>query len=261
MPGREVQKTSTQGSRIRGVELARQAGVSVQAVRNYERAGLLPPVPRSPGGHREFDESHRRALAASRAMVAAHGWDDAVEIMAAVHRDDLPAAITHIDRIHAQLAAQREHVQQALSAVEIAVTRPDDPQSHTAATLDRLASAAPLRIGHLAHVLGLPTSTLRFWERVGLVRPTREPTTGYRIYDATAARDAHLVYLLRQGDFPMTIIRAALDEMHSARNGRPERVRAALQQREQQLNEQSLRRLRANATLTAYIDWRQQGRN
>lgn len=37
--------------------VARQAGVSPDAVRFYEREGLLPPPDRSPSGYRQFDES------------------------------------------------------------------------------------------------------------------------------------------------------------------------------------------------------------
>ncbi|MGH8793168.1 MAG: heavy metal-responsive transcriptional regulator [Stackebrandtia sp.] len=38
-------------------QLARRAGVSPDTVRYYERAGLLPPPPRSSGGYRRYDES------------------------------------------------------------------------------------------------------------------------------------------------------------------------------------------------------------
>lgn len=251
----EGQESSTCRSRvIRGVELARQAGISVQQVRNYEKAGLLPTVARSAGGHREFDDSHERALLTARALVRAYGWDGAVVIMTAVHRADLPAAVGYIDQAHGQLAAERERVQHALQAFEIVVTRPDHSEPQVATALDQLGPGSDLRIGQLAHLLGVRTSSLRFWERAGLIRPTREPVTGYRSYDRTAARDAQLVRLLRQGDFPMAMIRAALDEMHSAPDGRPERVGAELRRREQQLQQRSLRRLRANALLVAYLD-------
>jgi Cu(I)-responsive transcriptional regulator len=39
-------------------ELAERAGVSVQAVRYYERRALLPEPPRSPSGYRKYSESH-----------------------------------------------------------------------------------------------------------------------------------------------------------------------------------------------------------
>jgi DNA-binding transcriptional MerR regulator len=38
-------------------DIANQAGVSPDAVRYYEKGGLLPPAPRSPSGYREYDGS------------------------------------------------------------------------------------------------------------------------------------------------------------------------------------------------------------
>jgi len=42
---------------VRIGELARQAGISVQSVRFYERRGLLPTPPRSAGGYRQYKDS------------------------------------------------------------------------------------------------------------------------------------------------------------------------------------------------------------
>jgi DNA-binding transcriptional MerR regulator len=38
-------------------DIARRTGVSSDAVRFYEKEGLLPPAPRSPSGYREYDGS------------------------------------------------------------------------------------------------------------------------------------------------------------------------------------------------------------
>ena len=38
-------------------EVAQRAGVSPDAVRFYEKEGLLPPAPRSPAGYREYDDT------------------------------------------------------------------------------------------------------------------------------------------------------------------------------------------------------------
>ena len=43
-------------------ELAHQAGVSVQAVRFYERKKLLPEVLRRPSGYREYDQNQLKQL-------------------------------------------------------------------------------------------------------------------------------------------------------------------------------------------------------
>ena len=38
-------------------ELAERAGTTTKALRFYERAGLLPPPERTPGGYRDYDEA------------------------------------------------------------------------------------------------------------------------------------------------------------------------------------------------------------
>jgi DNA-binding transcriptional MerR regulator len=42
---------------LRVSDIADRAGVSPDAIRFYEREGLLPPAPRSPSGYREYDDS------------------------------------------------------------------------------------------------------------------------------------------------------------------------------------------------------------
>lgn len=42
--------------------LARNAGCNVETVRYYEKAGLMPEPPRTPGGHRLYSRSHLQRL-------------------------------------------------------------------------------------------------------------------------------------------------------------------------------------------------------
>jgi DNA-binding transcriptional MerR regulator len=42
--------------------LAASAGCAVDTIRYYERAGLLPRPPRSPGGHRQYTQADRKRL-------------------------------------------------------------------------------------------------------------------------------------------------------------------------------------------------------
>src|SRR5262249_38680346 len=42
--------------------LSAQTGVNIETIRFYEKAGLLPPPPRSPGGFRLYDRDHLRRL-------------------------------------------------------------------------------------------------------------------------------------------------------------------------------------------------------
>ena len=45
-------------------ETARRAGVNIETLRYYERRGLLPEPPRTPFGHRSYDEETVRFVRA-----------------------------------------------------------------------------------------------------------------------------------------------------------------------------------------------------
>lgn len=91
----------------RPADLARAHGISAQAVRNYERAGLLPSAQRTAHGYRVYSAVHAGALNAYLALVPAYGHAAARTIMWAVHRGDLDAAFQAIDAGHAQLIRDR----------------------------------------------------------------------------------------------------------------------------------------------------------
>jgi DNA-binding transcriptional MerR regulator len=82
---------------LRPVDLARVAGISTQQIRNYEDAGVLPPVVRTAAGHRRYDEDHRAALVTYRALAAGYGPGTARTIMRAVHAGDVERALTEVD--------------------------------------------------------------------------------------------------------------------------------------------------------------------
>jgi DNA-binding transcriptional MerR regulator len=147
---------------MRPVDLARQHGLSTQAVRNYEDAGIIPPAHRSRTGYRDYTATHAAGLAAYLALVPAVGYSTSRRIMHAVTGGQLDEALEHVDDGHALLTRDRN----TLRTVEAAL-------SHLgAATPDAAASTrAPYSIGELARHLGLNPATLRTWERAGVFTP------------------------------------------------------------------------------------------
>lgn len=228
--------------RLRAVDLAAGAGISVQQVRNYVDLGVLPPVRRTDSGYRIFTAEHARALAVARRMAEGYGWARTREIMAAVHRGDLPAALASLDAGHAELDRERADIRRALAAFETVVTSPARPVP---------APRRPARIGEVADLVGVRTSQLRLWEARGLLRPVRARGTGYRVYDEAEQRAAQVVALLRRGAYPFDIIAAVVAELRTT--GSPQRARAELARREQDLHARSLRRLGASAALYGYL--------
>jgi DNA-binding transcriptional MerR regulator len=231
--------------RVLVAELARIGGVSAQQVRNYCTLGLLPPVGRTAAGYRVFTDDHAEALVLARRLADGHGWQRARAIMRAIHRGDLAAALASLDGGHAELERERGDIATALRALGTVVggtraLRPVPPGG--------------LRIGEVAQAIRVRTPVLLLWERRGLLRPGRQPGTGYRAYDEAELRAAHVVALLRRGGYPLAIIEAVVGELRAT--GSPERVRAELVRREQGLQRRSVRRLGASAALYAYLQRR-----
>ena len=105
------------GERLRPVDLARGHGLSTQAVRNYEEAGILPAAGRTPHGYRTYTPLHAGALRAFLALVPGHGHRTAASVMRAVNEDAAEEAFRLIDESHAELLDDRR----TLHAVENAL--------------------------------------------------------------------------------------------------------------------------------------------
>ncbi|MEU0662712.1 MerR family transcriptional regulator [Streptomyces lavendulocolor] len=217
-----------EGRRYRPVHLAREHGISTQAVRNYERDGLIPPAARTAAGHRVYSAVHLRALRAYLALVAAHGHATGAEVMRAAGRGDLDTALRAVDRSHAQLLRDRETLDAVEAAVEALGRGPAAGlQDHQPVSRRPGGSPAsglperPLPIGHLAHRLGVSPATLRKWERAGILLPRRDAGTGHRHYTAADVRDAELAHLLRRGGHPLGHIATVIDQVRGAGGHEP----------------------------------------
>lgn len=44
-------------------QLSRRTGVNIETIRYFEKVGLIPSPPRTPGGHRVYGDDHLRGLA------------------------------------------------------------------------------------------------------------------------------------------------------------------------------------------------------
>lgn len=227
---------------LRPSDLAREHGLSTQAVRNYERDGCLPPAARTPGGHRVYTEVHAAALRAFLALARAYGHATGVEIMHAVHRGDDDGMLMIIDRGHQQRLRDRS----TLDSVRAAIGNLEfDSESEV--------DTAPFSIGELAHRLRVTPATIRNWEEAGILSPERD-TAGYRRYDAADIRDADLARLLRRGGYPLEHIATVVRRVRDA--GGVEPLTEALEAWRHRLTRQGLDSLDAAAMLSRYLEAR-----
>src|SRR5213080_4863410 len=99
---------------VRIGETAERAGVNIETLRYYERRGLLPEPPRSPNGHRRYDDDSVRFLRAIKdAQDAGFTLAEIEEYLRASRRTASPSEALRvrmaakIDEIDTRIAALR----------------------------------------------------------------------------------------------------------------------------------------------------------
>ena len=225
-------------SRLRTADVARRAACSVQQVRDLERDGVLPPVPRTGSGYRSFTEAHVQAALAYRAVAAAIGPAEARQLMRAAYDDPPSHLLALLDAAHARLHTERRDVALAKEAAAAIAAEPiDEPRPSDA-----------MGIAELAGALGVRTSTLRHWDAEGLVVPRRS-SGGARTYAPGDVRDARIVSQLRRAGYGIGALRVLLPQLRRAR--RWEEVVATLAARDADVDARSRALLRGAAALEA----------
>jgi DNA-binding transcriptional MerR regulator len=233
-----VRQNPQDGRRLRPVDLAREHGLSPQAIRNYEAAGILPVAERTPHGYRTYTPLHAEALRAFLALVSGHGHQTATSIMQAINRGTAEDALALIDESHAQLLDDRR----TLQAVEAALADLSPVPQERGDTF----------VGPLARRLGIRPATLRKWERAGLVKPRRDAQTGYRVYGAADVRDAQLVHQLRRGGYLLGQIAPLIGQVRSAGGIAP--LESMLRDWHARLSARGRAMLTGAAALGTYLD-------
>ena len=225
---------------MRPADLAREHGLSTQAVRNYERDGFLPPAARTASGYRVYTDVHAAALRSYLALIAAYGHALAGRIMIAVHDGALDDALVAIDRGHGQLLRDRDTldtVRQGVGDLPVVTERAPEPGTWS--------------IGDLARRLRITPATLRAWEEAGILAPARDLATGHRVFRPADIRDAELAHLLRRGGYPLPHIATVLRQVRTA--GGTEALAPALRDWQRRLTARGVAMLDAAARLSDYL--------
>jgi DNA-binding transcriptional MerR regulator len=88
----------------------------------------------------------------------------------------------------------------------------------------------PATIGALARAAALPVSTLRFWEREGLLKPDGRTAANYRWYGPEALPRIRFIRVAQSVGFTLEDVRALLD-LREGRTARCADVRRLMERR------------------------------
>ena len=198
-----------QNTAFRTAQVSSASGYSAQQVRDLERLGVIPPASRAANGYRAYSPLHVHALRAYRALAAAIGPVEARGMLARIWELSITDAAALISAAHVRLATERDrllHAQDALRAIRADTVSAASERADT------------MTITELANALGVRTSTLRFWEKEGLVTPQRVTSLRVRVYDPRSIRTLRIVAALRGAGSRIQAIRdilASLDDLEA----------------------------------------------
>lgn len=226
--------------------VAAASGYSVQQVRDLEAHGVIPAVARSRNGYRQFNVAHVSALRAYRDLAIAVGPVEARRAMREIRLQPIDQAAALICGFHARLNNEREQALSARLALE----------SIRAEALTEVepVEGDSMTITELSQALGVRASTLRFWEKAGLVRPERVATRAgaARRYTLTAIREARITAALRAGGYRIPDIQNAVTAVRDLNE--VSNTIAALETRLETIAHRALALLRAGTLLAKTIE-------
>lgn len=226
-------------------DIVAATGYSAQQIRDLEAVGVIPTATRERNGYRQFQDVHVRDLGAYRDLARAVGPVDARRAMREIRSLPLSQAASLASSFHVRLNREREQALAARSALDAIRTE--------ATTEDEPIEADSMTITELSQALGVRASTLRFWEKVGLVAPVRTAARAgtARLYHLAAIREARITTALRAGGYPIPDVQVAItavrdlhDVTHSLK---------ALDDRLEAIAQRAVALLRAGAALAEII--------
>jgi DNA-binding transcriptional MerR regulator len=202
-------------------------------VRNLERDGVLPLVPRSRSGYRQYGDRHLHTVLAYRALSTALGPVQGKALLRAVDPVKPEKTVAALDEAHALLHRERSELRAAREAARLIAAEP----------VDGNGGADSMSVSELAEALGVRPSALRHWEAEGLVVPDRWSSRRIRRYSPAHVRDARIVYQLRTAGHRIDALKTLIPALRAGHQ--QQSLDGALDARQATLTKRSLALLQA----------------
>ncbi len=170
---------------MRPVDIARKLGISTTTLRKYEEFGLTPPVPRSVTGYRSYTDEHVAYLTCARNMLSAFSTKEISQIFKSVMERKTDEALWIVNKAQADLHGEK------IIAEKIVKTLLHKNNEKI------LVGPRKLTINDISQETGVPTTTIRYWDKVGLISVQRSKENNYRLFTPEHIKLILTIYALK----------------------------------------------------------------
>ncbi|MDK8179854.1 TioE family transcriptional regulator [Paenibacillus sp. UMB4589-SE434] len=212
------------------IEIAKELDISTSALRHYESWGVIPIPARAANGYRLYTQLHLSYFRCLRAMFPGFGVAMTCEVLRHLQAANLDAAFWLVNKEQANLQQEKMNADQTLELLQ-----------HLHLPSDANHKLKPeMTIGEVAQFTGIRTSSIRHWEKEGLLIPIRNSENGYRMFTPMHVRKILLIRTLRSTVYYLERVKEIIDavEHHSidqARKVTEEAIRRIHERNRQQL--------------------------
>ena len=174
----------------RPIDIARRLHISTTTLRYYEKLGLIPHVSRSASGYRIFTDEHIAYFICIREMLAGFSLARISEMLKEVMAKRIDSALWMANNAQADLHQEKiisEKIVQNLLHKNSSLITTD----HELRTINAVSRET-----------GVPATTIRYWDRVGLISAERCAANRYRLFTAKHVRQILMIYALKLSAYP-----------------------------------------------------------
>ena len=188
---------------IKPIEIARRLNISTSALRHYEEWGIVPPPKRQPNGYRMYTEEHLAYFECIRAMNAGFGMRLVKQVMPLIQQGNITQALWIVNEAQANMYKEKVRADNTIQALDV-------EELERFSTLHKKEWYS---IGEVAKEIDVPQTTIRHWEKEGLVEPSRNLENGYRQYNRADLRRLLIIRTLRSAVYSLEVVGEVLDEI------------------------------------------------
>ena len=153
---------------IRPIDIARRLNISTTSLRGYEDRGLVPPARRSVTGYRLYTEEHLAYFICIREMLPAFDLTFIAKALKEVMEGYIDEALWIASKAQADLWKEKQTYHKTIDIL----------LHHNYNS----SAKKEMNIGEVSKETGVAVTTIRHWEKAGLLLPGRNKENGYRVY-------------------------------------------------------------------------------
>ncbi|TCJ01405.1 MerR family transcriptional regulator [Cytobacillus praedii] len=191
---------------MKGIEIANKLNISTSALRHYESWGLVPKVERAKNGYRIYTKEHEAYFQCIRALNAGFGMDLVKKVMPLIINKKIHDALWLINKAQVDLYTEKETVQKTVKIL-------DSKELTEFYSIRKFHDKNYFTIGEVANEANVSASSIRHWEKEGLIKPERHKESGFRIYSPYDIRRVFIIRTVQRVVYSLDIVREVLADI------------------------------------------------